>query len=121
MYAMIAFVVHAALGSAAAMAIAPHSRAAGATFGSMGAVHGVRPAFDRGAGGNILGTVAAPAANHRHHGGWLCGVSCGAVLGLSIDPSLDYSVILYLALLAPTLLAVLLASVLDRPKSGWQV
>ena len=32
----------------------------------------------------------------------------------------DFSVILYLTLLAPTLLAVLLGSLLDRPKSGWQ-
>jgi hypothetical protein len=28
--------------------------------------------------------------------------------------------VLYLAILAPTLLAVLLATLLDRPTSGWQ-
>jgi hypothetical protein len=33
---------------------------------------------------------------------------------------MDYSLVTYLTLLAPTLLAITLASVLDRPKSGWQ-
>jgi hypothetical protein len=41
------------------------------------------------------------------------------VLGLS-TVGVDYSLITYLSILAPTLLAVLLASLLDRPRSGWQ-
>jgi len=51
--------------------------------------------------------------------GVLCGALCGAVLGLSVV-GVDYSLITYLSILAPTLLAVLLASLLDRPRSGWQ-
>jgi hypothetical protein len=51
--------------------------------------------------------------------GVLCGLLCGATMGLTIS-SIDFSVVPYLTILAPTLLAVLLASVLERPKSGWQ-
>jgi hypothetical protein len=51
--------------------------------------------------------------------GLLCGVLCSVVLGLS-TVGVDYSLITYLSILAPTLLAVLLASLLDRPRSGWQ-
>jgi hypothetical protein len=42
-----------------------------------------------------------------------------AIIGLAMA-GIDYSLILYLAILAPTLLAVLLASLVDRSKSGWQ-
>ena len=52
--------------------------------------------------------------------GWLCGLVCSAILALSVDGRFDYSLIVYLALLAPALLAVLMATLLDRPKSGWQ-
>ena len=51
--------------------------------------------------------------------GFFCGILCSAVLGLSIV-GVDYSLITYLSILAPTLLAVLLATLLDRPRSGWQ-
>lgn len=51
--------------------------------------------------------------------GLLCGVMCSVVLGLSMV-GVDYSLITYLSILAPTLLAVLLATLLDRPRSGWQ-
>lgn len=51
--------------------------------------------------------------------GLLCGVMCSGVLGLSMR-GIDYSLITYLSILAPTLLAVLLATLLDRPRSGWQ-
>lgn len=50
--------------------------------------------------------------------GYLCGVLCSALLGLTLART-DYSLVLYLALLAPTLLGVLLASLLDRSRSGW--
>jgi hypothetical protein len=51
--------------------------------------------------------------------GLLCGALCSGVLGLSMV-GIDYSLITYLSILVPTLLAVLLASLLDRPRSGWQ-
>jgi len=51
--------------------------------------------------------------------GLLCGLLCSVVLGLSMV-GIDYSLITYLSILAPTLLAVLLATLLDRPRSGWQ-
>jgi len=51
--------------------------------------------------------------------GVLCGLVCGVTMGLTMS-SIDFSVVPYLTILAPTLLAVLLASVLERPKSGWQ-
>lgn len=51
--------------------------------------------------------------------GLLCGALCSAVLGLSMK-GIDYSLITYLSILAPTLLAVLMATLLDRPRSGWQ-
>ncbi len=51
--------------------------------------------------------------------GLLCGVLCSGVLGLC-TVGVDYSLITYLSILAPTLLAVLLATMLDRPRSGWQ-
>jgi hypothetical protein len=51
--------------------------------------------------------------------GVLCGLLCGAIMGLVMS-RIDFSLIPYLTILAPTLLAVLLASVLERPKSGWQ-
>jgi chromate transport protein ChrA len=41
------------------------------------------------------------------------------MLGL-LTEGIDFSLVLYLAVVAPTLLAVLLASLLDRPTSGWQ-
>lgn len=51
--------------------------------------------------------------------GVLCGLLCGGTMVLTMS-SLDFSVVPYLTILAPTLLAVLLASVLERPKTGWQ-
>jgi len=51
--------------------------------------------------------------------GLFCGILCSIVLGLTIV-GIDYSLITYLSILAPTLLAVLLATLLDRPRSGWQ-
>lgn len=121
MYALIAMVVNAFLGSAAALAIAPYSLAPGANFQSLWALSIASAVL------STVGLVATSWYLSRRLRpvsgitvGWLCGMACGAVLGLAIDGSFDYSVILYLALLAPTLLAVLLASLLDRPKSGWQ-
>ena len=51
--------------------------------------------------------------------GSLCGALCGAILGIA-PARLDFSLLLFLAIFVPSLLAVLLASFIDRPKSGWQ-
>jgi hypothetical protein len=121
MYAMLAIVVQVILSSAAAMAIAPYSVAAGATTRSLWTVSMASAAL------STVALVATALYLSRHLRpvsgitvGWLCGLLCSGILALAIDGSLDFSVILYLSLLAPTLLAVLLASLLDRPKSGWQ-
>lgn len=121
MYALIAIVVQAILGSAAVMAVSPYSVAPGATMTSLWVLTAASSVIA------TLGLIATSWYLSRRLRpvtgitiGWLCGLLCSAIIGLSIDPAVDYSLITYLALLAPTLLAVLLASVLDRPKSGWQ-
>jgi hypothetical protein len=121
MYAMLAIVVQISLSSAAAMAIAPYSIAIGATPRSLWTVSLASAAL------STIGLVATSWYLSRRLRptsgltiGWLCGLLSSAILALAIEGSFDFSVILYLSLLAPTLLAVLLASLLDRPKSGWQ-
>jgi hypothetical protein len=121
MYAMLAIVVQIILSSVAALAIAPHSIAVGAT---------PRALWTVGVAGAVLSTIGLVATTwylsrrlRLQSGlivGWMCGLLSSAILALAIDGRYDFSVILYLSLLAPTLLAVLLASLLDRPKSGWQ-
>jgi hypothetical protein len=121
MYAMLAIVVQVFLTSVASVAIAPYSIAVGATTRSMWILSLVSAAL------STVALVATAWYLSRHLRpmsgvtvGWLCGLLCSAILALAIDGRFDFSVILYLSLLAPTLLAVLLASLLDRPKSGWQ-
>jgi hypothetical protein len=121
MYAMIAIVVQIILSSAATMVIAPHSVAVGATTRTLWTLGIASAAL------STVGLVATAWYLSRHLRatsgitiGWLCGLLCCATLALALDDSFDFSVVVYLTLLAPTLLAVLLASLLDRPKSGWQ-
>jgi hypothetical protein len=121
MYAMLAIVVQVLLSSVAAFAIAPYSIAVGATTRSLWTLSLVS------AGLSTVGLVATAWYLSRHLRptsgitvGWMCGLLCSGILALAVDGRFDFSVILYLCLLAPTLLAVLLASLLDRPKSGWQ-
>lgn len=121
MYAMLAIVVQIILGSAATMAIAPYSVAMGATIRSLWTLSLASAALST---VGLVGTAWYLSRRLRPTSGitvgWLCGLLCSGILALTIDGTLDFSVILYLSLLAPTLLAVLLASLLDRPKSGWQ-
>jgi len=121
MYAMIAIVVQIILSGTAALAIAPHSVAEGAT------IHALWILVVAAAVLSTVGLVATswylsrrlrPASGLTI--GWLCGLLGSATMALALNGNYDFSVILYLTLLAPTLLAVLLASLLDRPKSGWQ-
>lgn len=48
-----------------------------------------------------------------------CGLLCGAILGLTMR-SVQFSLILYLALLVPVLVAITLTMLVDRPRTGWQ-
>jgi len=121
MYAVLAIVVQIGLSSIAALAIAPHSISVGATLQSLWSASVASTAL------SAIGLVATAWYLSRRLRlasgltvGWLCGLLSSVILALSMEGSYDFSVILYLMLLAPTLLAVLLASVLDRPKSGWQ-
>lgn len=121
MYAMFSIAVHLALISAAAIVIAPYSVAPGATMKSLLTLGLVSAAI------STVGLVATSVYLSRRLRpvsgitiGWMCGLFCSGIFGLAIDGRVDYSLILYLSLLAPTLLAILLATLLDRPKSGWQ-
>ncbi|MEO8314090.1 MAG: hypothetical protein ABI645_04775 [Pseudomonadota bacterium] len=121
MYAMLAIVVQVAMSSATVLAIAPYSIAAGANFESLlvlGLVSAVLSTIGLVGTSWYLSRRLKPTSGITV--GWMCGLSCSGILGLAIDGRVDYSLILYLSVLAPTLLAVLLASLLDRPKSGWQ-
>jgi hypothetical protein len=121
MYAMFSIVVQIILSSAATLVIAPRSMAEGATMQALWGIAMSSAAL------STVGLVATSLYLSRRLRpasgiivGWLCGLLCSATLALAIDGTMDFSVVLYLTLLAPTLLAVLLASLLDKPKSGWQ-
>lgn len=120
MFAILAIFVHAFIGSTAALAIAPYSidpagnsetlwvlALASAVISCMG----------------LLATTSYLSKRIRAYTGaligLLCGLLCSALLGTVITMG-DFSLTLYLCLLFPTLLAVLLATLMDRPKSGWQ-
>lgn len=121
MYAWLAIAVHAAISSAAALAVAPRSVAVGATLKSLwvlGLASAVLSNIGLVATSMYLSRRLKPGSGLTV--GWLCGLLCAAMLALSLGAGIDYSLVTYLALLAPTLLAITLASVLDRPKSGWQ-
>lgn len=121
MYAVLAIAVHAILCSVAAWFVGPRSLAVGATLESLW-VLGVASAVLSNIG--LVGTSLYLSRRLKLGSGltvgWLCGLLCAAMLALSLDARMDYSLVTYLTLLAPTLLAITLASVLDRPKSGWQ-
>jgi hypothetical protein len=121
MYAMLAIAVQALVSSAAAMAIAPYSVTVGATIRTLWTASLASTALSA---IGLVGTSWYLSRRLRPTSGvtigWLCGLLCGGILALSLKGSYDFSVILYLTLLAPTLLAVLMASLLDRPRSGWQ-
>jgi hypothetical protein len=120
MYALLALIAHAIVSSVAAVAIAPYSVAAGANMKALWVLALASAVI------STIGLVSTAVYLSRRLSrvtggivGVLCGALCGAILGMVMKQT-DFSVVLYLAILAPTLLAVLLASLLDRPKSGWQ-
>jgi hypothetical protein len=121
MYAILAFFVQMALTSATVLAISPYSIAPGADFKSLlvlGLVSAVLSTIGLVGTSLYLSRRLKPASGITV--GWICGLVSSGILALAVDGRIDFSLILYLCVLAPTLLAVLLASLLDRPKSGWQ-
>ena len=120
LYAVLATVVHVVVGTAAAMAIGPHSLQPMATsyaLWNLGMASAAMSAVGLVATASYLSRRIRPRSGLLV--GLLCGLLCGTMLGLAML-GVDYSLILYLAILAPTLLAVLLATLMDRSKSGWQ-
>jgi hypothetical protein len=119
-YTILTLLVHALVGSAAALAIAPYSMDAAATSKALLTL-GIASAFLSSTGfvgtrlylGKRVKTFAGAQV------GLLCGLLCAGILALALT-RLQFSLVVYLALIAPALLAVLLATLLDRSKSGWQ-
>ena len=120
MYVVLAVIVQGLFSVAAASQIAPYSLDPVATSKSLVALC-MASATVSGIG--LFGTALYLSKRIRPITGCavglLCGVLCSAMIGLTME-GIDYSLILYLAILAPTLLAILLATLLDQPKSGWQ-
>lgn len=120
MYFLLAILVHAAISTAAAMAIAPRAvdpAATGAALWTLGMISALLSAIGFGATAWYLSRRIKLFSGAQV--GLLCGFVCSFILGLSMG-QMQFSLVLYLALLVPTLIGVLLASLLDRPGSGWQ-
>ncbi len=120
MYALLAILLQAAISLAAAMAIAPYSLDLAAndeTLPALSLASTVISAIGLVSTSVYLSRRLRPVSGAMVGG--FCGLLCAGILGLSAR-GVDYSLVLYLAILAPTLLAILLAALLDRPKSGWQ-
>lgn len=120
MYMLLTVVVHAAIGSLAAHAIAPYSldpAASGRTLWVLAMVSALLSAIGFAATASYLGKRIKPFSGAQV--GLLCGVMCAGLMGLTLA-GMQYSLVIYLTMLAPTLAAVLLASLLQRSRSGWQ-
>ncbi len=120
MYAAVAVVMHAVVSVGGALIIAPYALEPIADREALAKLCVASAAIS---GIGFLATASYLTKRIRTRSGvlvgLLCGVLCIAIIGLAMA-GIDYSLILYLAILAPTLLAVLLASLVDRSKSGWQ-
>jgi hypothetical protein len=120
MYAVLAALVHAVLAITAALIIAPYSLQPVATtmaLADLGMASAVISGIGLAATARYLSkrmrTISGPQV------GLACGALCNATMG-TLLVGVDFSLVIYLAILAPALLAVLLATLLDRSKSGWQ-
>jgi hypothetical protein len=118
--ALLVAVLHAVIGNAAAIAIAQYSADPFAAIEYLSPLSTVSAAI---AGISFAATIIYLSRRVRPmlgvFVGVLCGLLCGAVMGLTMT-NVDFEPIPYLTILAPTLLSVLLASLLERPRSGWQ-
>lgn len=120
MHAVLAAIVHTVISVIAATYIAPRSLDPAATLDT---IQGLCLASALISAIGFMATTMYLSRRLRPARGLLVGalsgLLCSGVIGL-VTTGMDYSLIVYLAILAPTLLSVLLASLLDRPKSGWQ-
>ncbi len=120
MYALLAIVAHATVGIAAAFSITRYGMQPVAVTVALVDLCLASAAIS---GIGLVSTAMYLSKRLRPKSGvmvgLLCGLLCSATMGLALA-GIDFSLILYLTILAPTLLAVLLASLLERGKSGWQ-
>lgn len=120
MYVVLTAVMHAVISVIAALFVAPYSLDPAATTEAL-ATLAVISAFISAIG--MLSTSVYLSRRIRPVSGAITGVCCGllcsGIFSLTATGK-EYSLVLYLSILFPTLLAVLMASLLDRPKSGWQ-
>lgn len=120
MYAVLAAMMHALISVIAAVTLAPYALDPAANTETMGTLS-ITSALISTIG--LVATAAYLSRQLRPVSGVIIGIACGALCsGIQgmLTQGKDFSLVLYLAILAPTLLAVLMASLLDRPKSGWQ-
>lgn len=120
MYALLILVVHAAVSTAAALAVAPYSldpAASGKALWVMSMASALLTVVAFVATAAYLGKRISLMSGAQ--GGLLCGLLCAGI-GAFTARGVQFSLLLYLALLAPTLVAVVLAVLVDRPRSGWQ-
>lgn len=120
MYAVLILVVHAAVSTAAALAVAPYSidpAASGRALWVTSMASALLCVIAFIATAAYLGKRISLVSGAQ--GGLLCGLLCGGINAFTAR-GVQFSLLLYLALLVPTLVAVVLAVLVDRPKSGWQ-
>lgn len=120
MYALFVLVVHAAVSTAAAFAIAPYSPdpvVSGEGLWLMCMASALLTVIAFAATAAYLGKRISVVSGAQ--GGLLCGLVCGGVAAFTMR-GVQFSLLIYLALLVPTLVAIVLAVIMDRPKSGWQ-
>lgn len=120
MYALLIILLHVAVSSPAAFVVAPYSIDPAANAGSLWALCGASAVL------SMLGFAATAAYLSKRirpitgvFAGVMCGLMCSSLLVL-VARGTDFSLVLYLVLLAPTLLSVSLASMFDRSRTGWQ-
>ena len=120
MYALLALLLHMLVSMPVAFAIAPFSLSVGANLSTLSTLCAASAVL------SMLGffaTVTYLSKRIRPVTGVMAGVFCGLMcdsLLILVARGTDFSLVLYLVLLAPTLLAVSLASMFDRPRTGWQ-
>jgi hypothetical protein len=120
MYALLVLLVHGVISGAVAIAAAPYSVDPAATSRALWTLcmaSALLSTIGFAATSAYLSKRVKPVVGAQV--GLLCGLLCSAMVGLGLK-NIQFSLVIYLALLVPTLAAVLLASLLQRSRSGWQ-
>jgi hypothetical protein len=120
MYALLIILVHVAISGPSAFAVAPYSLDAAATGRALCTLCMVSALLSA-TGFAVTATYLSRRIRLLSGAqvGLACGAVCSGIIGLALG-GMRFSLIVYLAILVPTLAAVLLAALLDKPKSGWQ-